>query len=407
MKKPFIIFISLMLFTVIIASHKNQMSTNLFIEGAVPDLNLMTNEITYVNWVNEITKANIYIRINTLANGSNGIEYTIIFNGLHEFTGLNDTLSYYSPPQNTDDAKRRGIIQIVKLGLMRYLARTEQAGTLKIQYTKPTNNHIKQNNWNYWAFTISPSAQFIGQKQNKNYNYSTYLSANRITEDWKFKSSYSLSYSENCYDYDNLAFTSISRKNQLTLFVAKSMGEHFSIGKEIQAFSSTYDNLKFQAIFSPAIEYSFFPYQEATTRVLIARYEINYGYQDYIETTIYFKNHENLFSQSLYTGLELIEKWGSSLFSITYSNYLHDLSKKRLRFNAYLTMRLIKGLSFNFNCTYSIIHDQLFLSACGATPEQVLLKRKELNTRYSYMIMFGFSYSFGNIYQNIINTRFD
>jgi len=53
-----------------------------------------------------------------------------------------------------------------------------------------------------------------------------------------------------------------------------------------------------------------------------------------------------------------------------------------------------------------MIHDQLSLPAGGATQEEILLHRQELETAYSYWGSMGISYTFGSIYNNIVNPRF-
>jgi len=42
----------------------------------------------------------------------------------------------------------------------------------------------------------------------------------------------------------------------------------------------------------------------------------------------------------------------------------------------------------------------------GASLEEVLLQRRELQTQYSYWGNVGVSYSFGSIYNNVVNSRF-
>jgi len=42
----------------------------------------------------------------------------------------------------------------------------------------------------------------------------------------------------------------------------------------------------------------------------------------------------------------------------------------------------------------------------GASREEILLKRKELATQFRYFTYFGLSYTFGSIYNNVVNPRF-
>jgi hypothetical protein len=53
-----------------------------------------------------------------------------------------------------------------------------------------------------------------------------------------------------------------------------------------------------------------------------------------------------------------------------------------------------------------MMHDQLALVKGGATREEILLKRKELASTYTYFTYFGLSYTFGSIYNNVVNPRF-
>jgi hypothetical protein len=71
-----------------------------------------------------------------------------------------------------------------------------------------------------------------------------------------------------------------------------------------------------------------------------------------------------------------------------------------------LDIRLFKGLSFNTYGSVERLHDQIYLPKAGATPEEVLVQRRQLATSYSYYISFGVSYSFGSIHNNVVNSRF-
>ena len=89
-----------------------------------------------------------------------------------------------------------------------------------------------------------------------------------------------------------------------------------------------------------------------------------------------------------------------------YSNYLHDWSKNNLSINGFMNLRIAKGLNVNFGGGASLIHDQLGLVKGGATTEEILLQRKELATQFQYFTSFGFTYTFGSIYTNVVNPRF-
>ena len=52
------------------------------------------------------------------------------------------------------------------------------------------------------------------------------------------------------------------------------------------------------------------------------------------------------------------------------------------------------------------IRDQLFLSAEGASDEEILLERRRLASDFDWNFGFGLSYQFGSIYNNVVNNRF-
>jgi hypothetical protein len=131
-----------------------------------------------------------------------------------------------------------------------------------------------------------------------------------------------------------------------------------------------------------------------------------YNYADYIDTTIYNKTKEHLWRHSLSASYEILQKWGSIDISLGYNNFLHDWSKNSIDINGYLSLRIAKGLELNLGGGASLVHNQLSLVKGGATTEEVLLRRKELETQYRYFTHFGLSYTFGSIYNNVVNPRF-
>ena len=99
-------------------------------------------------------------------------------------------------------------------------------------------------------------------------------------------------------------------------------------------------------------------------------------------------------------------RWGTVDLSVTGSHYLHDLSKNRLTLSGSATLRIVAGLSLNVGGWYELIHDQLSLRKGAATEEERLLRIRELGTGYTYYGWIGLTYTFGSIYNNIVNPIF-
>ena len=87
------------------------------------DFDFFRTEITAVNWVRDRQVADIHVLVTTQTTGSGGREYTSTFIGLGRFTGVTDTLKYASPPAAPQDEVRRGLAQVFRSGLVRYIAR--------------------------------------------------------------------------------------------------------------------------------------------------------------------------------------------------------------------------------------------------------------------------------------------
>ena len=71
-----------------------------------------------------------------------------------------------------------------------------------------------------------------------------------------------------------------------------------------------------------------------------------------------------------------------------------------------MDVRLFKGFTFDMFGSVSRRRDQLSLRRGTASTEEILVRQRELATGYSYDIGFGLSYSFGSIYNNVVNPRF-
>ena len=68
---------------------------------------------------------------------------------------------------------------------------------------------------------------------------------------------------------------------------------------------------------------------------------------------------------------------------------------------------LVKGLSLRLYGGVSFPRNQIQLSKSELSTEDILLRQHELQSNYSFWANFGFSYTIGSIYNNIVNPRFD
>jgi hypothetical protein len=375
---------------------------NVFMENT----DYIRKEIPYVNYVRDIKDAGVYIIFTRPTTGSGGREYTLFFVGQNEFTGMADTLTYTTGPDATDDERRVKEVRTLQIGLMRYVAKTPLSEYLKISFTKPMTDKVSTDKWNNWVFRTGFTGYLNGEQSYSSTYMNGNISASRVTEKWKINMRARYGYSIENFEIDDELISSDNTSRSFSTLIVRSLTDHWSYGGTLNFGASSYSNLQNSVIAMPGIEYDIFPYSESTRRQLRLLYSIGYNASHYIDTTIYNKIKEAHFQHTFSAAYEVVQKWGTIDIMIEYSNYLHDWSLNNLSLYGDIELRIAKGLSLELGGGASIIHDQLGLVKGGATTEEVLLRRKELATQFSYFTRFGFSYTFGSIYNNTVNPRF-
>ncbi|MBN2207206.1 MAG: hypothetical protein JW742_07365 [Candidatus Aminicenantes bacterium] len=370
------------------------------------DINYIKTEITFVNYVRDRNEAQIHVMITTLRTGSGGYEYTVSFLGQDDFAGMNDVQTYYAGKLDTDDEVRRGLVKVLKVGLMPYVARTSIASRIALNWTPEDKPAEGPDRWNFWVFSLSASGYFNGESTYKYGSLHFNGSANRVTPDLKVGLSLSAYRSRDKFILEDGTIDSVSESAGFSGLVVKSLSDHWSAGAYVEAESSSYSNLDLSLTVAPAVEFNLFPYAESTRRQLRFLYKLGFSAVRYREETIYLKTSERLWKESLSASLELKEKWGSVSASLEGSHYFHDARKYRLEIFSICSLQLVKGLNAYVLGSASRTRDLLGLPRGGATLEEVLLQRKQLATGYSYFAAVGLSFTFGSVFTNVVNPRF-
>jgi hypothetical protein len=375
------------------------------------DLNYIKEKIPIVNYVNDRSDADINILFTSERTGAGGYERTAIFFGQKMFEGKNDTLKFSSLPNESENITRDKTVEVLKLGLVNYLSKSQIADKILISFKTPEQVKVKEEDpWDFWVFKLSLNGNLNGEEKYNYYYLYGNISASRVTEFTKFYTSFSGSYNESNYEVDfgngpeNII--SLSRSYNFYAHNYFAIDENWSWGISTNLYKSTYNNIDFSGRISPEIEYNFYPYSVSNERQLRLDYKISPVYNNYNTETIFFKMDEILFSQQLSATIALIEQWGSTSVSISGSNYFHDMNKYSIDIFGDISWQLFRGFSLYLYGQYSKIRNQISLSKGSASLEEVLLRRRQLETGYTYWASFGISYSFGSIYNNIVNPRF-
>ncbi len=371
----------------------------------------MRTEINFVDYVRNRQDAQVHILVTNQPTGGGGTEYTLHFIGQRELARIADTLTYVSPPSASPDDLRHGLARTIKLGLVRYYAHLGQAARFDVTYTPPTGGPggkgASKDRWNLWVFRLSANGFGSGEKSDNFVSLNGSVSANRTTEMWKSTFGVNANYGQSRFILtDGSKFNSYSHSYGFNDLLVKSLGPHWSAGQRASWMSSTFLNQKRAIRLAPAVEVNFFPYAQSTRRMLTLQYSSGINFFAYQDTTIFDKISEVRGDQTLTASIDLKQPWGSVSSSLEGAAYIDDFTKRHLVFFNSLDLRLFKGFSFFSFGQLSLLRDQLYLPRGSLSDQERLLRQRQLATSYTYFVNLGLSYSFGSIFNNIVNPRF-
>jgi hypothetical protein len=383
----------------------------IFLDCNSCDFDFLRREIEFVDYVRERKEADVHILVTTQGTGSGGTEFVFQFIGLGRFAGIDDELKYSSAQTDTRDERRAGYTRVLKLGLVRYVTSSSLSDRLQLVYKGVEQQGAtatpQADPWNYWVFRVRANVSVNGEQQSNSRNYSGSFSANRVTEQWKVNTSGNLSFRENSFTLsDGEEFIDKSHDHNASVLVVKSLGDHWAAAARGRIASTTFLNQDRVLRAGAGIEYSFFPYRESARRQLTAQLTLGVNHFDYAETTIYGKDKETVADALFIASFDIQKPWGTSDVTFETLTYFHDPGRHRLELEGSVDVRLFKGFSLNANGSISRIRDQLYLPAGDRSDEEILLRRRQLATSYRYRFSMGFSYTFGSIFNNVVNTRF-
>ncbi len=395
-------------------SNNNGYALKVFLDCNYCDMDYLRTELTFIDYVRDRMEAHVDIIVSSLQTGSGGTEYTFVFKGQKEFRGQNDTIRYNATSFATDDLTRKGIAQTLKLGLARYIAKTPYASKLNITFIRDTAHISDQVNvnpaldkWKSWVFTCGGYGNFNGQQLTGTTNVNGILQATKVTPDWKLSMAVNIGYNYGYYIISpDSTIKSISQSTTFTGLYVNSITEHFSWGINMDVNNNTFNNTALQERLQPGIEYSIFPYSEATHKLFRLLYYFTFENSRYEDTTIFNKIHTFYLGEELLASINFKEPWGSLFLSLDGSHYFYDFSKNNLTFSTGFSLNLFEGFTLAVGGSASIVNNEIYLPADGATEAQILLSTKALPTPYQYYVFVGIKYSFGSIYNNIVNPRF-
>src|SRR5690606_16170518 len=158
---------------------------------------------------------------------------------------------------------------------------------------------------------------------------------------------------------------------------------------------------------SPAVEYNYYPYADATRRQFIAHYSLGVEHSSYLEETVLGVEQETLPVHRVGGQYRAREEWGNAGVGLDANQYLHDgASFYSFGFTGNLDYRIVRGLELNLSGGASVSRDNFYTPAGEISDEDILLGRQTLPSGYQYDVSLGLSYRWGSSFANIVNNRF-
>lgn len=376
------------------------------------DFDFFRTEIPWVDYVRARQDADVHVMVTAQGTGSGGTTLTLQFMGLRGFAGRGSTTRFTYGATDAEAEWRAGLVRVLKVNLGPYVLDTDAGARLHIRVegaagraeVAPAPFHDP---WDQWTFSVGVNGNFNGETSYTSMNVEGWASANRVTDAWKLQLSGNNRYAESTYDLDDSTRVhTVQRNAGLRGLVARSLGQHLSAGVRGSVTSSNFVNQDLAVRVAPAVEYSVFPYAEATRRELTAQYSVGVVALDYMEETLLGHMRETRMDQVLHLSADFTQPWGGVDLDVEAAHYLNDVTQNRLEGWGGVNLRLVRGLQLRVSGSAARVRDQIYLPAGELTQEDVLLRQKALATGFRYAAWLGVTYTFGSIYNNVVNPRF-
>jgi hypothetical protein len=376
------------------------------------DRDRFRREITFVDWVREPQDASLHI-IMTSERAGSGTRFLFDFMGRRALDGFTDRHAYGAGATDVEEETLTGLTQTLRLGLVRFVALAGYTDALRVEAGEDVGGgraasaEEVRDPWNYWVFSTRFSADLEREDREESDEFSISASANRTTEAWKIDLSFRGQKNRRKYALtDTTSFTSERDDWSADVVIVKSLSDNWSVGASADMGTSTRLNQDFQFEILPAVEWNYYPWQDASRRRFVVLYALGGQYLDYEEQTIFLKDTQTVWRHRVDVSYRAQETWGNARLGLEANQILDDMEKYSFQVNGRVEYRLIRGLSLSLQGNYEIIHDQIYLSGQGLSPEEILTRQRQLETGSRVSLDVGVSYRFGSIYNSIVNSRF-
>lgn len=375
------------------------------------DRNFIVSEHPYAIWTQDRLDADVHLLITRLGTGAGGTAYTLLFIAQRRLAPAVDTLTASVPPNSSDDMRRRTLSRVINLGLASDAARFAGTELFTVAYAAPEFDAdaapvVNSDRWNLWVYRARLRGNGRAESRSKDYELNASFSASRITDEWKLTFNADNEYRSQQFKLsDGTERQFVLRSANVNSRIVRSLSPHFSVGSRLNAGLSEFRNQDAFVEVDLSAEYNLFPWVEATSRQLVGIVALGSRFYDYQEITIFEQLSEHRpVAQAIIAGESRLP-WGTLDGSLRYTQFLHDAERFNVSFFARSQFRLSRGLSLDVSAEAAKVQDQLYLPRGEASDDEVLTRQRALATAYRLRASVGITFTFGSIYNNIVNPR--
>ena len=410
MSQRFFTFILLSFFSALLYGQENPTTQELIkvqFDCRGCNNNFIRQNIRSVSHVRDQALADVYVLINQTFTPATRL-FNISLQGLNEFEGINNQFEHTISRTQTSLEQNEELVEVLRISLAPYLLhRMSDALSLVIEqdslHTSAPEDEIDK--WRNWIFSVAGRLNLNQQDTRRQSSVTLRFDGDKVTENWRVRLDGRLRRNVLKITEDGEDFTSRVENEFIGGSVVKSLSNHWSAGVFSSYFANTADNLNSRVNSSLALEYNFFDYEDVLTREMTIAYRIGMNWQHYQDSTIFDRLEDTFGSQSLAVEIRFRRNWGNFFSTIRGSHFLDNPKRNRLSVDNSASVRIWKGLTVQLNVEFNIIRDQINLPKGEASLEDVILQQRAIAKSYDLFVGTGINYTFGSIFNNILNTR--
>ena len=368
------------------------------------DQNYLKQQTSFLEHVRDQNLADIEIFILDVRNPTGTRTFEIKVDGNNEYQEISSSTLVSGYANDTSSTLRDKLLNKLKLALIPFLDKASY--NIKVDVDSNFDDlTVNDDKWKNWVFELSGSYNDDKEESRKTNRYELEFEIDKLTPEWRIGMEIKRNESNGKFFSNDKVYTSNRKTTSISGRVVRSISDHFSAGIFSSAYQNTYENIDFNRYIAPAIEYSFYPYKDVLSKEITLAYRIGIGKRNYIEKTIYGYEKQKLSSQTLSLNIRFRQKWGNISSYLNATQFLNDGTKKRFSLRSDLDLRVFQGLAVRFSGNVNLIREQYSLAAVSTSIEELLLQQRQIATDYRTNFSVGLSYTFGSIYNSVINTR--